>query len=91
MAVQMQEDQVWLQRNRESREGIMEAVIDFAAVGGAIVLSLGIALSLEWFALHTLINLMPRQAAILATEPETLPAGRPELVAPMSIDRKRAA
>jgi hypothetical protein len=69
----------------------MEAVIDFAAVGGAIVLSLGIALSLEWFALNTLIKLMPRQAPILAAEPDALPAARPELVAPTAIDRKRAA
>ena len=50
----------------------MEAVIDFAAVGGAVVLSLGIALSLEWFALHTLIKLMPRQAPISATEPQAI-------------------
>lgn len=69
----------------------MEAVIDFAAVGGAIVLSLGIALSLEWFALNALITLMPRQTPILATEPEAVPAGRPELVIPRAIGRKRAA
>lgn len=69
----------------------MEAAIDFAAVGGAIVLSLGIALSLEWFALNTLIKLMPRQAPILATDLESVPAGRPELVAPRAIGRKRAA
>lgn len=69
----------------------MEAMIDFAAVGGAVVLSLGIALSLEWFALNTLIKLMPRQAPILATEPEAVPAGRLELVASASIERKRAA
>ena len=62
----MQLCRVSLHRNRESREGVMEAVIDFAAVGGAIVLSLGIALSLEWFALNTLIRLMPRQAPVLA-------------------------
>jgi hypothetical protein len=66
----------------------MEAIIDFAAVGGAIVFSLGIALSLEWFALHTLINLMPRQTPILATE---LEESRPELVAQRAIDCKRAA
>ena len=69
----------------------MEAVTDFAAVGGAIVLSLGIALSLEWFALNTVIKLMPRQARIRATAPEAVPARRLELVAPVSVERQRAA
>lgn len=69
----------------------MEAMIDFAAVGGAIVLSLGIALSLEWFALNTLIKLMPRPAPVLATDSEAAPVVRLELVAPTTIDRKRAA
>jgi hypothetical protein len=55
------------------------------------VLSLGIALSLEWFALNTVIKLMPRQSPILATAPEAVPARRLELVAPASVERERAA
>src|ERR1700719_2203010 len=48
-----------------SREGIMEALIDFAAVSGAIVFSLGVALSLEWFALNTLMKMMPVQQPVI--------------------------
>jgi len=46
----------------------MEALIDFAAVSGAIVLSLGIALSLEWFALNTLMKMMPAERPVAAAE-----------------------
>jgi hypothetical protein len=60
----------------------MEALIDFAAVGGAIVFSLGVALSLEWFALNTLIKMMPlQQPAMLAEEVTSeKPAAGPTLV-----------
>jgi hypothetical protein len=51
------------------REAIMEALIDFAAVSGAIVFSLGVALSLEWFALNTLMKMMPvQEPAMVAVE-----------------------
>ena len=47
----------------------MEALIDFAAVSGAIVFSLGVALSLEWCALNTLMKMMPaRQPEMVAEE-----------------------
>jgi hypothetical protein len=46
----------------------MEALIDFAAVGAAIVLSLGIALSLEWFALNSLMKIMPARQPIAAAD-----------------------
>jgi hypothetical protein len=46
----------------------MEALIDFAAVGGAILLSLGIALSLEWFALNSLMKMMPARQPIAAAD-----------------------
>src|SRR5580700_3068710 len=50
-------------------EGLMEALIDFAAVSGAIVFSMGVALSLEWFALNTLMKMMPvQQPAMVAEE-----------------------
>ena len=43
----------------------MEALIDFAAVSGAIVFSLGVALSLEWFALNTLMKMMPARQPVM--------------------------
>ena len=49
----------------------MEALIDFAAVTGAIVFSLGVALSLEWFALNTLMKMMPVQQPAIAVEEGT--------------------
>jgi hypothetical protein len=75
------------------REGIMEALIDFVGVGGAIVFSLGVALSLEWFALNTLMKMMPAQQPamvaeqVIADEP---PAG-PTLVPASFVGSKRAA
>ena len=64
----------------------MEALLDFAAVSGAVVLSLGVALSLEWFALNGLLKMMPpRQPITAAAEPG------PTLVAPGYASRKRAA
>ena len=49
----------------------MEALIDFAAVSGAIVFSLGVALSLEWFALNTLMKMMPVQQPAMVAEEAT--------------------
>ncbi len=73
----------------------MEGLYDFAAVAAAVVVSLGIALSLEWFALNTLMKLMPpRQAATAINQgTATVPASGPSLVTPASefVARKRAA
>lgn len=73
----------------------MEGLYDFAAVAAAVVVSLGIALSLEWFALNTLMRLMPpRQAATAIDQaPEVVAASGPTLVTPASgfVARKRAA
>jgi hypothetical protein len=69
----------------------MEALIDFAAVSAAIVFSVGVALSLEWFALNTLMKMMPAQQPAMAVE-EVTPgkqSGGPALVPPSR--RKRAA
>lgn len=52
----------------------MEALLDLAAVGGAIVVSLGIALSLEWFALNALLRMMPPRQPIIAAEPDATDA-----------------
>jgi hypothetical protein len=71
----------------------MEALVDFAAIGGAVVFSLGVALSLEWFALNTLMKMMPaRQPAMVAEEatPEK-PAAGPALVPASFAGSKRAA
>lgn len=71
----------------------MEGLLDFAAVGGAIIASLGIALSLEWFALNALMKLMPARQPGLATEPiagEQTGAG-PQIVAARFAGSKRAA
>ena len=65
----------------------MEALIDFAAVGGAIVFSLGVALSLEWFALNTLIRTMPVQQPAMVAEEVALDkrAARRRLCRPRSL------
>jgi hypothetical protein len=71
----------------------MEALIDFAAVSGAIVFSLGVALSLEWFALNTLMKMMPVQQPAMVSEEitsEKLAAG-PTLVPASLAGSKRAA
>jgi hypothetical protein len=71
----------------------MEGLIDFAAVGGAIVVSLGIALSLGWFALNALMKMMPARQTSFTSEAATeepAPAG-PSLVATRFVERKRAA
>jgi hypothetical protein len=75
------------------REGIMEALIDFAAVAGAIVFSLGVALSLEWFALNTLMKMMPVQQPVMVTEEVTTDthAVGPALVPASFAGSKRAA
>jgi hypothetical protein len=75
------------------REAIMEALIDFAAVSGAIVFSLSVALSLEWFALNTLMKMMPaRQPAMVAEEATSdTPAAGPTLVPDSFAGSKRAA
>jgi hypothetical protein len=75
------------------REGIMEALIDFAAVSGAIIFSLGVALSLEWFALNTLMKMMPvQQPAMLAEESTSdKPGAGPTLVPASFVGSKRAA
>jgi hypothetical protein len=67
----------------------MEALLDFAAVSGAVVLSLGIALSLEWFALNGLLKMMPPRQPIAATADQAEPG--PTLVATAYTSRKRAA
>ena len=71
----------------------MEALIDFAAVSGAIVFSLGVALSLEWFALNTLMKMMPVQQPAMAAEEDTFekPAAGPTLVPTSFAGSKRAA
>lgn len=71
----------------------MEGLIDFTAVAGAIVASLGIALSLEWFALNALMKMMPAQRTSVDTEAATdEPATEgPSLVATRFVERKRAA
>lgn len=70
----------------------MEALIDFAAVGGAVVFSLGVALGLEWFALNTLMKMMPVQQPAMVAEEVALdkPAG-PTLVPASFAGNKRAA
>jgi hypothetical protein len=71
----------------------MEGLIDFVAVGGAIVASLGIALSLEWFALNALMKMMPARQASVDTEAATNESATTELtlVATKFVERKRAA
>ncbi len=70
----------------------MEGLIDFTAVGGAIVFSLGVALGLEWFALNTLMKMMPMQQPAMAREEVTdKPAPGPTLVPPSFAGSKRAA
>ena len=71
----------------------MEAMFDFAVVGGAVVFSLGMALSLEWFALNTLMKMMPKQQPLMAVdevESGELAVG-PALVASSFAGRKRVA
>ena len=61
----------------------MEGLYDFAAVAAAVVVSLGIALSLQWFALNTLMKLMPpdvRRLPPSIKEQRTVPASGPSLV-----------
>jgi hypothetical protein len=41
----------------------MDYMIDLAGVGGAIVLSIGLALWLEWMTLRGLMRLMPAKPA----------------------------
>jgi len=71
----------------------MDALIDFAVVGGAVVFSLGMALSLEWFALNTLMKMMPKQQPAMAVDEVESgeSAAGPALVAPSFAGRKRAA
>lgn len=71
----------------------MEALVDFAAVGGAVVFSLGVALGLEWFALNTLMKMMPvQQPAMVAEEiASDKPAAGPTLVPASFAGSKRAA
>jgi hypothetical protein len=71
----------------------MEALIDFAAVSGAIVFSLGVALSLEWFALNTLMKMMPVQQPAMVSEEVTSdkPSAGPMLVPASFAGSKRAA
>jgi hypothetical protein len=71
----------------------MEALIDFAAVGGAIVFSLGVALGLEWFALNTLMKMMPVPQPVRVAEEVTSdkPAAGPTLVPASFAGSKRAA
>ena len=68
----------------------MEALLDFAAVSGAVVLSLGIALSLEWFALNGLLKMMPPRQPIAAAAVDA-PEPGPKLVATTYTSRQRAA
>lgn len=71
----------------------MEALIDFASVSGAIVFSLGVALSLEWFALNTLMKMMPVQQPAMVAKEVALdkPAAGPTLVPASFAGGKRAA
>lgn len=71
----------------------MEVLIDFAAVGGAVVFSLGVALGLEWFALNTLMKMMPAKQPAMVAEEVTLdkPAAGPTLVPASFAGSKRAA
>jgi hypothetical protein len=71
----------------------VEALIDFVAVSAAIVFSVGVALSLEWFALNTLMKMMPVQQPAMAVEEITLgkQSGGPALVPPSFPGHKRAA
>jgi hypothetical protein len=71
----------------------MEALVDFAAVSGAIVFSLGVALSLEWFALNTLMKMMPVQQPAMVAEEVTSDerAAGPKLVPASFAGSKRAA
>jgi uncharacterized membrane protein YqgA involved in biofilm formation len=50
----------------------MDYMIDLAGVGGAIVLSIGLALCLEWMALRGLMRLMP--AKPVAAVPQVVAA-----------------
>ena len=71
----------------------MEALIDFAAVSAAVVFSVGVALSLEWFALNTLMKMMPvqRPALVLDEVAAHKPTAGPALVPPSFPGHKRAA
>ena len=71
----------------------MEALIDFAAVGGAVVFSLGVALGLEWFALNTLMKMMPVQQPPMVAEDvaSDAPTPRPMLMPASFAGSKRAA
>jgi len=71
----------------------MEALVDFAAIGGAVVFSLGVALSLEWFALNTLMKMMPARQPVMVAEEATSekPAAAPTLVPASFAGSKRAA
>ena len=69
----------------------MEALIDFAAVSGAIVFSLGVALSLEWFALNTLMKMMPVQQPAMVAEEVASDKPGPTLVPASFSGSKRAA
>jgi hypothetical protein len=71
----------------------MEALIDFAAVSGAIVFSLGVALSLEWFALNTLMKMMPARQPVMVAEEATSDkhTSGPTLVPDSFAGSKRAA
>jgi hypothetical protein len=71
----------------------MEGLVDFAAVGGAIVVSLGIALSLEWFALNAVMKMMPARQTSVDSEAAVAEqaATGPALVATRFVERKRAA
>ena len=71
----------------------MEALMDFAAVSGAIVFSLGVALSLEWFALNTLMKMMPARQPAIVTEQVALdtPAAGATIVPASFAGSERAA
>jgi hypothetical protein len=40
----------------------MDNFLTFAAMAGAVVASIGLALGLEWLSLHWLMRLMPQRA-----------------------------
>ncbi|MGH9748011.1 MAG: hypothetical protein ACRD59_18100 [Candidatus Acidiferrales bacterium] len=71
----------------------MEALLDFAGVSAAIVVSLGIALSLEWFALSGLLKMMPPRQPVIAADIDAteLAAPGPALVPAAFSGHKRAA
>jgi hypothetical protein len=69
----------------DRRELVMNCVIDFAGVAGAIGFSVALALWLEWVTLHALMRLMPAKSVEMKAMPITIAP------APSKDDQAKAA